>query len=414
MQDSDVIYAKYPDLQTIEGRGGGASLMISGSPKAALYERYEPWVNWGSILIWALGVCTTAYASWSAGREVTKKQEARNRRMSSSTGQDTAEEKERVHPRISQTGHAIDGRMFMREEQSGDESNTEKNKDEIYFDIDSNNSIEEEAALELTLPHAFGFIVVASTVLLVLFYVDLYLFVTLLFCISSASSTATVLFRPFFCFILGPTRSKRTMVSRLPCDLGPVSIVDGLAFSSSIIMAVFWFIFRSSWPWAFIFQDIFGMCLCVICLSVIRFSNIKVATLLLTMSFLYDIFFVFISPYFFKGESVMVKVATGNQPTKDPDFCEKYPDEVGCESSELPMLLLLPRIGDYAGGYTMLGLGDIVLPGLLVAFAARYDAARCVRPFGKRRPSESVHSSPSSTSLRNSNAITASKSILKV
>ena len=188
------------------------------------------------------------------------------------------------------------------------------------------------------------------------------------------------------------------MVSRLPCDLGPVSNADGLAFSSSIIMAVFWFIFRSSWPWAFIFQDIFGMCLCVIFLSVIRFSNIKVATLLLTMSFLYDIFFVFISPYFFKGESVMVKVATGNQPTKDPDFCEKYPDEVGCESSELPMLLLLPRIGDYAGGYTMLGLGDIVLPGLLVAFAARYDAARCVRPFGKRRPSESVHSSPSSTS----------------
>ena len=36
------------------------------------------------------------------------------------------------------------------------------------------------------------------------------------------------------------------------------------------------------------------------------------------------------------------------------------------------MLLLLPRIDDYTGGYTMLGLGDIVLPGLLVAFAARY------------------------------------------
>ena len=39
------------------------------------------------------------------------------------------------------------------------------------------------------------------------------------------------------------------------------------------------------------------------------------------------------------------------------------------------MLLLLPRIADYTGGYTMLGLGDIVLPGLLVSFAIRYDVS---------------------------------------
>jgi hypothetical protein len=49
----------------------------------------------------------------------------------------------------------------------------------------------------------------------------------------------------------------------------------------------------------------------VVFLSVIRLSNIKVATILLSMAFLYDIFFVFISPYFFQ-ESIMVKVATGN------------------------------------------------------------------------------------------------------
>ena len=73
-------------------------------------------------------------------------------------------------------------------------------------------------------------------------------------------------------------------------------------------------------------QDLFGMCLCVLFLSVIRFSNMKVAALLLSMAFLYDIFFVFISPYFF-SESVMVKVATGNQPTADPDYCEKYPTD---------------------------------------------------------------------------------------
>ncbi|CAN0529540.1 unnamed protein product, partial [Ectocarpus sp. 8 AP-2014] len=37
------------------------------------------------------------------------------------------------------------------------------------------------------------------------------------------------------------------------------------------------------------------------------------------------------------------------------------------------MLLELPRLWDYTGGYVMLGLGDIVLPGLLLSFAHRYD-----------------------------------------
>lgn len=38
------------------------------------------------------------------------------------------------------------------------------------------------------------------------------------------------------------------------------------------------------------------------------------------------------------------------------------------------MLLLFPRLQDYQGGNVMLGLGDIVLPGLLVAYVARFDA----------------------------------------
>lgn len=37
------------------------------------------------------------------------------------------------------------------------------------------------------------------------------------------------------------------------------------------------------------------------------------------------------------------------------------------------MLLELPRLWDYKGGYAMLGLGDIVIPGLLLSFAHRYD-----------------------------------------
>lgn len=41
----------------------------------------------------------------------------------------------------------------------------------------------------------------------------------------------------------------------------------------------------------------------------------------------------------------------------------------------LPMLLEIPRVWDYTGGYAMLGLGDIVIPGLLLSFAHRYDVS---------------------------------------
>lgn len=37
----------------------------------------------------------------------------------------------------------------------------------------------------------------------------------------------------------------------------------------------------------------------------------------------------------------------------------------------MPMLMRVPRILDPWGGYNMLGFGDIVLPGLLVAFTLR-------------------------------------------
>ena len=40
------------------------------------------------------------------------------------------------------------------------------------------------------------------------------------------------------------------------------------------------------------------------------------------------------------------------------------------------MLLSIPKIGNFRGGADLLGLGDIVLPGLLTSFAARLDEAK--------------------------------------
>jgi signal peptide peptidase-like protein 2B len=112
-------------------------------------------------------------------------------------------------------------------------------------------------------------------------------------------------------------------------------------------------------------------------LQVIKVNSLKVAVFLLGGAFVYDIFFVFVSPFFFK-ESVMITVATsGGPPTADPAWCERYPTDKGCLGGQpLPMLFTIPRMFDYQGGSSLLGLGDIVIPGLLLSFAARFDAAK--------------------------------------
>ncbi|KAG5093218.1 hypothetical protein JHK82_051996 [Glycine max] len=99
-----------------------------------------------------------------------------------------------------------------------------------------------------------------------------------------------------------------------------------------------------------------GICLMITVLQLARLPNIKVATVLLCCAFVYDIFWVFISPVIFH-ESVMIAVARG--------------DKAGGEA--IPMLLRFPRLFDPWGGYDMIGFGDILFPGLLISFAHRFD-----------------------------------------
>ena len=119
-------------------------------------------------------------------------------------------------------------------------------------------------------------------------------------------------------------------------------------------------------------------CMCITFLQAIQINSIKVATILLVIAFVYDIFFVFISPHLTGGKSIMIDVATsGGPPQVDPSWCEKYPRSSECKGGDpLPVLLTIPRFDDYRGGSALLGLGDILLPGLLLSFAARYDEAK--------------------------------------
>lgn len=60
----------------------------------------------------------------------------------------------------------------------------------------------------------------------------------------------------------------------------------------------------------YMLSNIIALFLVLLMLRIIALPNLKVASLLLILAFFYDIFWVFISPYFFKGNSVMAAVAT--------------------------------------------------------------------------------------------------------
>ena len=236
----------------------------------------------------------------------------------------------------------------------------------------------------LTAIHAVLFLVFSSIVLITLFFFNLYKAVTVFYAFGCSGAVTQVLLLPLFRKLRDSTSSRpffdATLVT-VPFGVGPCTRLDVLSSATGYAFGGVWLSYALSnnapdYAPYWVLQDVFGLCMCVLFLSVVRLPSLKVASLLLTAAFLYDIFFVFLSPLIFSS-SVMITVATGGKgPTTDPLTCEKYPSTAGCQQpNPLPMLFSVPRINDYMGGGSLLGLGDIVLPGLLLAFAGRFDRA---------------------------------------
>lgn len=83
------------------------------------------------------------------------------------------------------------------------------------------------------------------------------------------------------------------------------------------------------------------------------------------------------------GSNVMVDVASGGGSTQ----LESEPGAGPADGSEVtiqptPMVLSVPLAFSVYGGEALLGLGDIIIPGLLVAFCIRYDYC-CGQPLSR-------------------------------
>lgn len=122
-----------------------------------------------------------------------------------------------------------------------------------------------------------------------------------------------------------------------------------------------------------IVYNFLGCSLCVVFISTLRFPSLKIAVICLSLLVVYDIFWVFCSEYFF-DKNVMVEVATkvaDNPLHQVGEFFEWEMFKYVSPTLELPIKLMFPNLA--TGRMVMLGLGDIALPGALVAYALRCD-----------------------------------------
>eukprot|EP01018_Ginkgo_biloba_P014589 Gb_05713 [translate_table: standard] len=243
---------------------------------------------------------------------------------------------------------------FISKEQP-DEHYNQLTRKEIPDDILGSKAETEMDVMHISTKAAVLFLVTSSVFLMLLYFFMSYWFVwilIILFCIGGIEGmhicSVTLLSRLF-------SRYAHKTV-KVPI-LGEVSFLSLIVLPFCIAFAVMWAVNQHA-SYAWIGQDVLGISLMITVLQIARLPNIKVATVLLSCAFVYDIFWVFISPLLF-NESVMIVVARG--------------DNSGGES--IPMLLKIPRFFDPWGGYDMIGFGDILLPGLLVSFAFRYDRA---------------------------------------
>ncbi|WRT65822.1 uncharacterized protein IL334_002772 [Kwoniella shivajii] len=102
----------------------------------------------------------------------------------------------------------------------------------------------------------------------------------------------------------------------------------------------------------YILSNVLALCLSTATLALLKLDSFLTAFILLGVLLIYDIFWVFATP-------VMVTVAKG---------------------IDAPIKIMSPKTSPFGHPkeFSMLGLGDIVIPGLVIALCLRYDLARYV------------------------------------
>eukprot|EP01116_Phalansterium_solitarium_P001934 TRINITY_DN11776_c0_g1_i1.p1 TRINITY_DN11776_c0_g1~~TRINITY_DN11776_c0_g1_i1.p1 ORF type:complete len:396 (-),score=121.39 TRINITY_DN11776_c0_g1_i1:55-1242(-) len=173
----------------------------------------------------------------------------------------------------------------------------------------------------------------------------------LFFGLLALKATIRPIFEPFFASPFSAWKWE----FKVPLIKEPIKVdFDSVDIAALAVSAVFtaWYAVTKHW----IANNILGFCFSVQGIALISLGNYKTGCILLVGLFFYDVWWVF-------GTEVMVTVA---------------------KSFDAPIKLIFPK-NMFASKleFAMLGLGDIVIPGIFIALLLRFDQAR----FGdKQRP----------------------------
>jgi len=210
-------------------------------------------------------------------------------------------------------------------------------------------SPEEEEATDMKVSSAFYFFIMASVMLLILYlFIDqlrgVFTALILLSCIGCFSIIVEEFLIQYFKPRQGDFLKKEL---NIPC-CGETTIASILGTVVGIVVCVAWVITKN-----WILNNALGLVLAITFLKTVRLTTLIPGLLLLALLFLYDIFWVFISPMFTGGNSVMLVVATG---------------------LDIPIKLVMPRLSSNypTSACSLLGLGDILIPGIFICFMARF------------------------------------------
>lgn len=233
----------------------------------------------------------------------------------------------------------------------------------------NSNRKSRDSSLDLTVTPVMAliFFLMSSISLLLLYYFYDYLVYVIiaLFCyVSSLSlfSLALDLFERSACF----TRH-RIPPNKIPLLRSRPSYLSILLYLACGAFATVWAVYRKE-NFSWILQDILGASFCVVMIKTIRLPSFKISTIMLMLFFVYDIFYVFITPFLTKGnKSIMVEVATGASSETKEELPMLF---------KIPKLIVYPLLKCFSRDYSLLGYGDVILPGLHVGYCAVWDVIK--------------------------------------
>ncbi|XP_030622137.1 signal peptide peptidase-like 2A isoform X2 [Chanos chanos] len=219
----------------------------------------------------------------------------------------------------------------------------------------------------------FVLLMCGMLVLMYFFYKWLVYVIIAIFCLASATALYSCL---------------DALLTKLGCAACSFSVRDSTCSVRSLLLgavcvtvAVVWGVYRNEDRWIWILQDLLGIAFCLNFMKTITLSNYKICVILLSLLLVYDVFFVFITPFFTKnGESIMVQVALGPGASgeKTDGSMVEVPADPTPSYEKLPVVMRVPRFSAWAQNlceiqFSILGYGDIIVPGLLVAYCHRFD-----------------------------------------